>query len=85
MRTSIAGENAYEVDSGICARVRDLSGLLFGQNSISGAERASRLAAGGAMSVGYIAAERALARPIHSSLESAHAVQNSIKGAKSCR
>ena len=38
-----------------------------------------------AMSVGYIAAERALARPIHSSPESAHAVQSLIKGAKSCR
>ena len=38
-----------------------------------------------AMSVGYIAAERALARPVHSSPESAHAVQSSINGAKSCR
>jgi XapX domain-containing protein len=32
-----------------------------------------------------IAAERALARPAHSSPESAHAVQSSINGAKSCR
>lgn len=38
-----------------------------------------------AMSVGYIAAERAFARPIHSLSESVHAVQNSIKGEKSCR
>jgi XapX domain-containing protein len=38
-----------------------------------------------AISVGYIAAERALARPIHSLSESAHSVQNSINGAKSCR
>jgi XapX domain-containing protein len=38
-----------------------------------------------AMSVGYIAAERALARPTHSSFESARAVQSSIHGAKSCR
>jgi XapX domain-containing protein len=37
-----------------------------------------------AMSIGYIAAERALARPIHSS-ESAHAVQSSTNGAQSCR
>jgi XapX domain-containing protein len=38
-----------------------------------------------AMSVGYIAAERALARPIHFFPESAHAVQRSINGAKSWR
>jgi XapX domain-containing protein len=38
-----------------------------------------------AMSVGYIVAERALARSINFSPESAHAVQNSIDGAKSCR
>ena len=38
-----------------------------------------------AMSVGYIAVERALARRTHSSLESAHAVQSSINGAKLCR
>ena len=37
------------------------------------------------MSVGYIAAERALARPIHSSPESVHAVQDSIEGEKPCR
>jgi XapX domain-containing protein len=36
------------------------------------------------MSVGYIAAGRALARPIHLFPESAHAVQRSISGAKSC-
>ena len=38
-----------------------------------------------AMSVGYIAAERALARPVHSSPESARAVQVSINGGTSCR
>ena len=38
-----------------------------------------------AMSVGYLAAGRVLARSNHSSPESAHAVQSSIKGAKSCR
>jgi XapX domain-containing protein len=38
-----------------------------------------------AMSVGYIAAERALARSIPSSPKSTHEVQNSIDGAKSCR
>jgi len=38
-----------------------------------------------AMSVGYIAAERALARPQSSPPETAGAVQSSIKGAKSCR
>jgi XapX domain-containing protein len=38
-----------------------------------------------AMSMGYIAAERALARPIHPLPESADAVQRSINGAKSCR
>ena len=38
-----------------------------------------------AMSVGYIAAERALARPIRSFPEPAHAFQRSINGAKSCR
>jgi XapX domain-containing protein len=38
-----------------------------------------------AMSVGYIAAGRALAPPIHSSPESVHAVQGSIEGAKPCR
>jgi XapX domain-containing protein len=37
-----------------------------------------------AMSVGYLAAERALA-PIHPFSESARAVQRSINGAKSCR
>jgi XapX domain-containing protein len=36
-----------------------------------------------AMSVGYIAAERVLARTHHSFFESAPAVQNSIDGAKS--
>jgi hypothetical protein len=40
------GGTGYEVDSGICARVRYRSGLPFGQDSISGAKRASRLAAG---------------------------------------
>jgi XapX domain-containing protein len=38
-----------------------------------------------AMSVGYIAAARVLARSIHSFPKSAHAVQSSINGAKSCR
>jgi XapX domain-containing protein len=38
-----------------------------------------------AISVGYIAAERALARPFHSFTESAHAVPRSIKAAKACR
>ena len=38
-----------------------------------------------AMSVGYIAATWVLARPTHSFPESAHAVQSSINGAKSCR
>jgi XapX domain-containing protein len=38
-----------------------------------------------AMSVGYIAAGRALGRPIHSSPESVHAVQGSIEGAKPCK
>jgi XapX domain-containing protein len=38
-----------------------------------------------AMSVGYIGADRALARPVYSSPESAQAVQGSINGAKSCR
>jgi XapX domain-containing protein len=38
-----------------------------------------------AMSVGYIASERALARPHHSLPESALAVQSSISGAKSFR
>ena len=38
-----------------------------------------------AMSVGYIAAERALARPHRSLPGTAGAVQSSIKGAKSCR
>lgn len=37
-----------------------------------------------AMSVGYIAVERALARPTHSSTEPAYAVQSSINGAKAC-
>jgi XapX domain-containing protein len=36
-----------------------------------------------AMSVGYIAAERALARPNHSS--PTHAAQSSTNGAKPCR
>ena len=39
MRTSIAGGNAYEVDSGICARLRYRSGLPLRQDSISGADR----------------------------------------------
>jgi XapX domain-containing protein len=38
-----------------------------------------------AMSVGYIAAGRALVRPMHSCPESVHAVQDSIEGAKPCR
>jgi XapX domain-containing protein len=38
-----------------------------------------------AMSVGYIAVGRALARRTHSSPESAYAVQSSINGAKPCR
>jgi XapX domain-containing protein len=38
-----------------------------------------------AISVGYIAAGRALAQPIHTSPESVHAVQDSIQGAKPCR
>jgi XapX domain-containing protein len=38
-----------------------------------------------AMSVGYIAAGRALGPPIHSSPESVPAVQSSIDGAKPCR
>jgi len=38
-----------------------------------------------AMSVGYIAAGRVLARSIHSFPVSAHAAQSSINGAKSCR
>jgi XapX domain-containing protein len=37
------------------------------------------------MSVGYMAAEHALARSNHSSPEPAHAVQSAINGAKSCR
>jgi XapX domain-containing protein len=35
-----------------------------------------------AMSVGYIAAERAVAQPIHSFSEAVHAVQRSISAAK---
>jgi len=38
-----------------------------------------------AMSVGYITAERTLARPHRSQPGTAGAVQSSIKGAKSCR
>jgi XapX domain-containing protein len=38
-----------------------------------------------AMSVGYIAAGRALARPIHSSHESVHAVPGSTEREKPCR
>lgn len=38
-----------------------------------------------AMSVGYIAAGRALTRPIDSSAESHHTVQHSSEGAKPCR
>jgi XapX domain-containing protein len=38
-----------------------------------------------AMSVGYIVADRALARPRHSLSESTHADQNSNNGASSCR
>jgi XapX domain-containing protein len=38
-----------------------------------------------AMSVGYIVADRALARPHHSLSESAQVDQNSNNGAKSCR
>jgi XapX domain-containing protein len=38
-----------------------------------------------AMSVGYIAAGRALGRPIHCSPESLPAVRYSIQGAKPCR
>ena len=38
-----------------------------------------------AMSVGYIAAGRALARPHHSQLETARVVQSSINGEKLCR
>jgi len=38
-----------------------------------------------AMSVGYLVAGRALARPIHSSPEPPPAGQSSINGAKSCR
>jgi hypothetical protein len=52
METSIAGGNAYEIDPGICARVRDRGGLPFGQDSFSGAKRASRLAVGGCIERG---------------------------------
>jgi XapX domain-containing protein len=38
-----------------------------------------------AMSVGYIVTERALARPVPSSPESARTVQGSISGGTSCR
>ena len=38
-----------------------------------------------AMSLGYLAAERAVTRPIHSSPRFAYAVRSSIDGAKSCR
>jgi XapX domain-containing protein len=38
-----------------------------------------------AMSVGYIAADRSLARSAHSSSEPARAVQVSINGGTSCR